>query len=366
MVGGRDGEARPLRLSAIVEELVGVAQIVEALRGLLPQQSRRCIPLVLDDCGVQIADRGGIGDRAIGVEDQIVGADLDHGLGVGVVDLDVLEAGHDDVVAQRGVGEDELGHLPVVDESDTLSLQVAAHRQDDRFVLVVRGSGNALQRVDPRELQDHPVHVAAQFGYRGDILERERGLPHPPEVRLEELRGLGEPLANRDVVEFMLSRLGQHHEFGQQIALLVGELHVPVAVRSAHPQPVRVDQPTDVLGRMGMVEIKNLLGDRFAGVVERGHAAKDIPEVLVGLLVEHAPTAVEVAPGIAQRAVAVFGFEVLGRGAIVRAVGIEPQHRDLVAVPATVANQIDSGREVPDPRSNHVCVASHASRLNFH
>ena len=182
-----------------------MAEVVEPSRSLLPQQGRRCVTVVLDDRGVQIADRGRVRDGTIGGEHEILGTHLDQAFGVVVVHLLVLQAGDDDLVAQRGVREDELGDLAVGDEGDALSLQVGAQRQDDRLVLVVRRAGDPLQGVDPGELEDHAIHVAAQLGCGGDVLEGERGLPHPPEVRREEVRCLGEPIADRNVVEFALA-----------------------------------------------------------------------------------------------------------------------------------------------------------------
>jgi hypothetical protein len=151
--------------------------------------------------------------------------------------------------------------------------------------------------------------------------------------------------------DLVVPRRPLEHQLGD---LAVVELHVVIVQRVALvPDAVRVfQQAGDVVGRMGMVELEGLLGHRPARLVQRRHDAEHVREVLVGLLVEDAPTAVQEPCVVAELVMAILELECRQVVTVVRPVHVEPQHRDVFAVPPPVTDHVDAGRQVPG--SGHV------------
>ena len=176
------------------------------------------------------------------------------------------------------------------------------------------------------------------------------------------MRSVLEPLLDTDVVEFCLVRLRHRHQLRQQVPILVVELHVLVVVFTLVANAVAIDQSCDVVRWMRVVEIENVIRHRFSRVVQRRNHTQHVPEVLIGLLVEHATATIDEARVVAQLAMTVLVLEGSGRFAVVRSMHVQPHDGDVLTAPLTVSNQIDGSREVSDAGTDHVGLVRQLGR----
>jgi len=119
-------------------------------------------------CGVRAEGRAG-GHGSEGHEDNIVGFDVNEaccaGFGCCKVDFshgdggawgkgEAVDSGIWRLLEMQGDGRD---CKFTIAELDTLSFKVGFNREDDRVVLVVRGTVNSSERIDTGKFLDKPV-----------------------------------------------------------------------------------------------------------------------------------------------------------------------------------------------------------------
>ena len=80
----------------------------------------------------------------------------------------------------------EFRHHTVSDQVDALGLEPGQQRKNQGIVLVVNGSFNACQRLDPGKLEHKPEQIAFELDGAVPGLKGKGGGPHVPEFSFEE------------------------------------------------------------------------------------------------------------------------------------------------------------------------------------
>ncbi|MHC2837483.1 hypothetical protein ACVINU_000417 [Bradyrhizobium diazoefficiens] len=181
------------------------------------------------------------------------------------------------LVFERHVGDGRAAH-----ELHALPLQPVGKRLYDRVILVVDGTLDPGEGFDAREFAHEAVQIAPQLDRAVPGLEGESGLPHVPEIGLEEF--WRQPVGDAAVAERLLRGLGEP----QQLE--------PVAPGKAHVgdvdlEAVAVNQPRPRMRRVLLVERDGLVAHAQARTLERGDARQQVPGAFVMVGSEHASAA---------------------------------------------------------------------------
>ena len=268
-------KAFPVAFIHVAEERFRIAQSRPLRRHLRPQLSGNWLSFRCRSRCMQVAQCSGIRHTGIRHDTYVAFAQIDRGT---VRKMQRCRR-------QRLPGcKIDIRHGTPCFKPNAVRLQIGFQWQDHALILIIRRSCDALQRFNTRELKNHAVHIAPELEQTAPFLESKGRLPHIPEIRFKEMRA--EPILDGHIVEPFL-------RCKQQLCHCQAVRIVKAHAADIENFGVLVDQTCMRTCGMRMVKVQNFLCDAALRLLQRRNAAEQLPEIFIGLFVEHTATAAD-------------------------------------------------------------------------